>query len=56
VLRLDGVLVFDSELVARIDVQLKRLQEIIDTDVAAFNEMMRESGVPAVIPVSTPPA
>jgi photosystem II stability/assembly factor-like uncharacterized protein len=42
-----------DDLVARIDVQLQRLQEVIDTDVAAFNSLMRESDVPALIPVTT---
>jgi hypothetical protein len=44
-----------DDLVARIDVQLKRLQEILDTDVAAFNKLIRESDVPAIIPSGTPP-
>ncbi len=44
-----------DDLVARIDVQLKRLQEILDTDVAAFNKLIRESDVPAIIPSRTPP-
>jgi len=42
-----------EDLVARIDVQLRRLQELIDTDVAAFNSLMRESDVPALIPITT---
>ncbi len=42
-----------EDLVARIDVQLRRLQELIDTDVAAFNRLMRESDVPALIPITT---
>ncbi len=42
-----------DDLVARIDVQLKRLQEILDTDVAAFNKLIRESNVPAIIPSRT---
>jgi len=42
-----------DDLVVRIDVQLRRLQEIIDVDVAAFNSLMRESDVPALIPVTT---
>ncbi|MGI9060661.1 MAG: WD40/YVTN/BNR-like repeat-containing protein [Ktedonobacteraceae bacterium] len=39
---------FDA-LAARVDVQLKRLQTVIDTDVAAFNNLIREQGVSAVI-------
>ena len=42
-----------DDLATRIDVQLRRLQEVIDTDVAAFNSLMRELGVPALIPVTT---
>jgi photosystem II stability/assembly factor-like uncharacterized protein len=44
-----------EDLSQRIDMQLQRLREIIDTDVAAFNAMMRESEVPAVIPIATLP-
>jgi len=42
-----------ADLAGRIDVQIQRLQEIIDTDVAAFNRLMRESEMPAVIPIAT---
>jgi hypothetical protein len=42
-----------DDLVTRIDVQLRQLQEVIDTDVALFNSLMRESDVPALIPVTT---
>jgi len=44
-----------EDLVQRIDVQLQRLKEVINTDVSAFNQLMGESGVPAVIPISTIP-
>ncbi len=44
-----------EELSQRIDVQLQQLQGIIDTDVAAFNDLMSESGVPAIIPIATLP-
>ena len=44
-----------EDLVQRIDVQLQRLKEVINTDVAAFNHLMSESGVPAVIPITTIP-
>ncbi|HLH60076.1 MAG TPA: hypothetical protein VKV20_00220 [Ktedonobacteraceae bacterium] len=44
-----------DDLVARIDVQLQRLQEIIDTDVKAFNDRVRQSGIPAIIPIATLP-
>src|SRR5436190_779768 len=44
-----------EDLSHRIDVQLRRLKEVIDTDVAAFNQLMSESGVPAIIPIATIP-
>ncbi len=37
-----------DDLAARIDVQLKRLQEIIETDVQSFNTLIHETGVPAI--------
>ena len=40
-----------DDLVGRIDVQLKRLREILDREVAAFNKLIRESNVPALIPL-----
>ncbi len=45
-----------EDLSKRIDVQLRQLQEIIDTDVAAFNVLLRESEVPAIIPIATLPS
>jgi hypothetical protein len=44
-----------EDLSQRIDMQLQRLKEVIDTDVAAFNQLMSESGVPAIIPISIMP-
>ena len=44
-----------EDLSQSIDVQLRRLKEVIDTDVAAFNQLMSESGVPAIIPIATIP-
>ena len=44
--------VFD-DLCQRIDVQLKQLQEVLDTDVATFNSLLREYNVPGVIPIVT---
>ncbi|MBI1800491.1 MAG: glycosyl hydrolase, partial [Chloroflexi bacterium] len=41
--------VFDG-LSARIDEQLARLQALVRTDVAAFNQMMRDAGVDALVP------
>ncbi|HEX6779981.1 MAG TPA: hypothetical protein VF099_17365, partial [Ktedonobacterales bacterium] len=39
-----------AELVARLDRYQKQLQEIIDTDVAAFNTHLRDLQVPALVP------
>jgi len=39
-----------DDLVSRIDTQLKRLREVIDTDIAAFNTLVRETSVPAIVP------
>lgn len=44
-----------EDLSQRIDVQLQRLREIIETDVVAFNALMSGSGVPAIIPIATLP-
>ena len=44
-----------EDLSQRIDMQLQRLKEVIDTDVAAFNQLIHESGVPAIIPITTIP-
>jgi len=44
-----------EDLVQRIDVQLHRLKEIIDSDVVSFNQMMSESEVPAIIPIASIP-
>ena len=41
-----------EDLVARIDIQLKRLQEVMETDVVAFNKLLRESDVPALVPTT----
>ncbi len=42
-----------KDISARIDEQLKMLQGVIDTDVAAFDELIREQRMPAIIPRST---
>ena len=39
-----------DDLVSRIDAQLKSLREVIDTHVAAFNTLVRERDVPAIVP------
>jgi hypothetical protein len=44
-----------QDLAQRIDVQLQRLREIIETDVVAFNDLMSGSGVPSIIPMATLP-
>jgi photosystem II stability/assembly factor-like uncharacterized protein len=46
--------VFD-DLSARIDEQLRQLDAIVATDVAAFNALIRDSALPAIIPSATPP-
>jgi photosystem II stability/assembly factor-like uncharacterized protein len=39
-----------QEISARIDQQLERLYAVLDTDVPAFNTLLRDTAVPAVIP------
>ena len=39
-----------QDLSAHLKVQLQLLHELIATDVAAFNKLIRESSVPAIIP------
>jgi photosystem II stability/assembly factor-like uncharacterized protein len=41
-----------EDLVARIDVQLKRLQEVMDTDAVEFDKLIRDLGVPALVPTT----
>ncbi|HEX9057754.1 MAG TPA: hypothetical protein VF818_09500 [Ktedonobacterales bacterium] len=41
--------VFD-ELTARVDAQLQRLRDLLDTEVAAFNALIRDAEVPAIVP------
>ena len=41
-----------EDLSARVDAQLQRLQEVINTALAAFNTLIRDAGVPAIIPSS----
>ena len=38
-----------EDLAAKIDAQLTRLRQVIDTDVPAFNALVREQNVPAVV-------
>ena len=40
---------FDT-LVTQVDAQLKQLQEVLNTDVAAFNTLIHEKDVPAILP------
>ena len=42
-----------EDLSQRIDVQVQRLKEVLDSDVAAFNSLLREHDVPGIIPVAT---
>jgi hypothetical protein len=41
------------DLSTRIDQQLMQVQEVIDADVAAFNELIRTSAIPAIVPRAT---
>ncbi len=41
--------VFDA-LSARVATELQRLRELIDNDVAAFNTLIREASIPAIVP------
>jgi hypothetical protein len=43
-----------DELAARTDTLMKQWRELLDTEVAAFNTLIREQGVPAVVPQSKP--
>ena len=43
-----------DDLVSQIDVQLQRLAQVMKTDVPAFNQLVKEQNVPAV--VVRPPA
>ena len=38
-----------EDLTGKIDVQLARLRQVTDTDVPAFNTLVREQNVPAVV-------
>ena len=44
--------VFD-DLSTRVAAQLERLRAVIDTDVAAFNKLIRDAGVPAIVPAAS---
>src|SRR5205085_4726923 len=41
-----------NDLSLRLDTQLRQLDELIDTDVAAFNQLIRESSVLAIVPTA----
>ncbi len=45
-----------QELSSRLAAQLKALREIIDTDVAAFNKLIRDANLAAIIPSSQKPS
>ena len=38
-----------DDLVSQIDAQLQRLVQVLKTDVPAFNQLVREQNVPAVV-------
>ena len=38
-----------DDVAGRIDVELAKLKKILDTDLAAFNQLVREKAVPAVV-------
>ncbi|HEY8147490.1 MAG TPA: hypothetical protein VIK51_01060, partial [Vicinamibacteria bacterium] len=38
-----------EDVVGRIDVELARLKQILDTELGAFNQLVREKAVPAVV-------
>jgi hypothetical protein len=38
-----------EDLAGKIDTQLGRLRQVIDTDVPAFNALVREQSIPAVV-------
>jgi hypothetical protein len=38
-----------DEVAGRIDVELAKLRQILDTDLSAFNQLVRDKGVPAVV-------
>jgi len=38
-----------EDLTGRIDAQLTKLRQVIETDVPAFNALVREQNVPAVV-------
>ena len=42
-----------DEVVARIEPQLERLQTVIDEDVSAFDNLVHELGIPAIVPKTT---
>ena len=45
----DQAISVKNTLTAQIDAQLAKLQEVMDTDLPAFNQMVRDAAVPAVI-------
>jgi formiminotetrahydrofolate cyclodeaminase len=41
-----------EDISSRVDTQLQQLREVIDTDVAAFNKLISEASVPAIVPTA----
>lgn len=44
-----------ADLARRVDVQLQRLRAVVERDVAAFDVLVRDAHVPAVVATSEPP-
>jgi hypothetical protein len=42
-----------QDLSARIDHQLERWREVLVTDVASFNALVRDAAIPAIVPRTT---
>jgi photosystem II stability/assembly factor-like uncharacterized protein len=45
-----------EDLATRVNVQIKTLESLLASDLAAFNKLVRESNVPAIQPLAKPPA
>jgi hypothetical protein len=45
----DQSIAVHSELVAQIDAQLQELAQVMKTDVLAFNQLVKDANIPAVV-------
>jgi hypothetical protein len=45
----DQAYVVANDLIGKIDAELAKLKSVLTTDVAAFNEIVRQQNVPAVV-------